>query len=329
MVCMAKELRSWLRPIVAATFAIVILSGLATFAGSTVTANANPPLPVEYLAVPSPSMGRDINVQFLSGGAQSHAVYLLDSMEAGNDANGWDINTQAFSVLHGSGLSVVMPVGGMSSFYSDWYHPAAGNGQIHTYKWETFLTTELPAWLATHRQVAPSGNAAVGVSMGGSSALVLASHHPERFIYAASLSGFLNLSAGEWPGLVQLAMMWNGGFDPNAMWGPPGDPAWARNDPTVNVDKLVANNTRVWVYCGNGAPTDLAANADASLSGLGFLEGFAIESNLVFRDQYFAAGGTNGIFNFPDGIHSWGYWDHQLHQMKPDLQRVLGVTQQQ
>ena len=45
-----------------------------------------------------------------------------------------------------------MPVGGKSSFYSDWYGPAAGNGQTYTYKWETFLTQELPAWLAANKE---------------------------------------------------------------------------------------------------------------------------------------------------------------------------------
>jgi S-formylglutathione hydrolase FrmB len=32
------------------------------------------------------------------------------------DFNGWDINTAAFDWYRGSGLSVVMPVGGESSF---------------------------------------------------------------------------------------------------------------------------------------------------------------------------------------------------------------------
>jgi diacylglycerol O-acyltransferase/trehalose O-mycolyltransferase len=59
---------------------------------------------------------------------------------------------------------------------------------------------------------------------------------------------------------------------------------------------------------------------------LGFLEGFAIESNRAFENGYRAAGGRNGVFEFPDGIHSWGYWGQQLQQMKPDLQRVLGAT---
>jgi diacylglycerol O-acyltransferase/trehalose O-mycolyltransferase len=320
---------AWLRRLVVAAMAAAMLPGLIGVAGGSATARAfsSPGLPIEYLDVPSPSMGRNIRVEFQSGGAGSHAVYLLDSMEAGDDFNGWDINTAAFDWYHNSGLSIVMPVGGKASFYSDWYQPAVGNGQTYTYKWETFLTQELPAWLSTNRNVAPNGNAAVGLSMGGSSALILAAYHPQEFVYAGSLSGFLNLSEGQWPGMVGVAMNWNGGFSREAMWGPPGDPAWARNDPTLNVGRLVANNTRIWIYCGNGTATDPAlASPDAPIAGLGFLEGFAIESNRTFADRYVAAGGKNGVFNFPDGIHSWGYWGQQLQQMKPDLQRVLGAT---
>jgi diacylglycerol O-acyltransferase / trehalose O-mycolyltransferase len=63
-------------------------------------------------------MGRDIPVKFQGGGA--HAVYLLDGLRAGDDNSGWDIETPAFENYYQSGLSVVMPVGGMSSFYTDW-----------------------------------------------------------------------------------------------------------------------------------------------------------------------------------------------------------------
>lgn len=167
-------------------------------------------VPVEQLDVASASMGRDIRVEFLSGGDGAPALYMLDSMEAGDDFNGWDINTAAFDWYKDSGTSVVMPVGGKSSFYSDWYAPAAGNVGTYTYKWETFLTQELPVWLAANKNVPTSGNAVVGFSMGGSSALILAAFHPQQFIYAGSMSGFLNLSAD--PGQVGIAMMWNGGF---------------------------------------------------------------------------------------------------------------------
>ncbi|KUH93222.1 diacylglycerol acyltransferase/mycolyltransferase Ag85A [Mycobacterium sp. IS-3022] len=310
-----------------ATAGVMALGFVAPATIPTAAAFSNPDLPVEQLEVPSTAMGRTIRVEFLSAGPDSPALYLLDSMEAGEDFNGWDINTQAFDWYDGSGISVVMPVGGKSSFYSDWYGPAKSNAGTYTYKWETFLTRELPTWLATNKQVRPSRNAVVGFSMGGSAALVLAAYHPQLFSYAGSLSGFLNLSAPNGPGQVRIAQMWNGGFDPAAMWGPPGDPAWARNDPTVQAGRLAANGTRLWIYCGNGTATDSAlASPDAPIAGLGFLEGFAIDSNRAFVDAYIAAGGNNGVFNFPAGIHSWGYAGQQLQQMKPDIQRVLGAS---
>src|SRR4051812_18175611 len=54
---------------------------------------------------------------------------------------------------------------------------------------------------------------------------------PQNFSFAASLSGFLNLSDGIWPTLVGFAMNDAGGSNNTAMWGPSSDPAWARNDP--------------------------------------------------------------------------------------------------
>src|SRR5690242_21956806 len=82
----------------------------------TVKAFSRPGLPVEYLMVPSASMGRDIKVEFQGGGR--HAVYLLDGLRARDDQNGWDIETQAFDWYYQYELSIVMPVGGMSSFYT-------------------------------------------------------------------------------------------------------------------------------------------------------------------------------------------------------------------
>jgi diacylglycerol O-acyltransferase / trehalose O-mycolyltransferase len=311
-----------LRRLTAAALTAALLSGL----GGAPTAAAYSNVPIEALTVPSPSMARDIRVEFLGAGEGAHALYLLDSMEAGDDSNGWDINTAAFDWYKDSGISVVMPVGGKSSFYSDWYGPATGNGTTRTYKWETFLTQELPAYLAENKKTPSTGNAVVGFSMGGSSALVLAAYHPQQFIYAGSLSGFLNLSAPSQQGQVGIAMMWNGGFNPDAMWGSSGDPAWARNDPTVQAGRLASNGTRLWIYCGNGTPTDPAlASPDAPIAGLGFLESFAVDSNRAFEDAYVAAGGKNATFNFPAGIHSWGYSGQQLQQMKPDIARVLGA----
>ncbi|BBZ56954.1 diacylglycerol acyltransferase/mycolyltransferase Ag85B [Mycolicibacterium phocaicum] len=317
------------RRMAVAAVAAAALPGLVGVVGETATAGAfsRPGLPVEYLQVPSAAMGRDIKIQFQSGGAGSPAVYMLDGLRAQDDYNGWDINTAAFEWYNGSGISMVMPVGGQSSFYSDWYKPACGKAGCSTYKWETFLTQELPAYLQANKSVKPTGGAAVGLSMAGSAAMTLAIYHPQQFIYAGSMSGFLNLSEGWWPFLVNISMGDAGGYKADDMWGSTGDPnnAWKRNDPFVNIGTLVANNTRLWVYCGDGNPSDLGGdNVPAK-----FLEGLTIRTNRTFQQTYLAAGGTNGVFNFPNsGTHDWGYWGQQLQAMKPDLQRVLGASGQ-
>src|ERR1700739_2203140 len=90
-----------------------LLSGLIGVVGGSATAGAfsRPGLPVEYLQVPSAGMGRDIKVQFQSGGANSPALYLLDGMRAQDDYNGWGTHTPAFAVQNQAGISVVLPVG--------------------------------------------------------------------------------------------------------------------------------------------------------------------------------------------------------------------------
>jgi diacylglycerol O-acyltransferase / trehalose O-mycolyltransferase len=302
-----------------------LLPGLANVVGESATAGAfsRPGLPVEYLQVPSAAMGREIKVQFQSGGPNAPALYLLDGMRARDDFNGWDIETPAFEWYYQSGISAIMPVGGQSSFYTDWYAPACGKAGCTTYKWETFLSSELPQYLQANKQVKPTGSAAVGLSMAGSSALTLATYHPQQFIYAGAMSGLLDPSQGHGPGLIGLAMGDAGGYKAKDMWGPKEDPAWQRNDPLVNVGKIVANNTRVWIYCGDGKPSDLGGdNMPAK-----FLEGFVRTSNIKYQDAYNAAGGHNAVFNLTaNGTHSWEYWGQQLNAMKPDLQRVLGAT---
>jgi diacylglycerol O-acyltransferase / trehalose O-mycolyltransferase len=303
-------------------------------------------LPVEYLDVYSTAMGRNIRVQFQPGGAAAptsrpggaaaptstaggpKSVYLLDGMRAQNDYSGWDINTPAFEWFYGSGISTVMPVGGESSFYTDWYSPSSFNNQRYTYKWETFLTNELPQWLATNKQIAATGNGVVGLSMSGSAALILSAYHPAQFRYAASLSGFLNPSALFMQQAIRVAMLDAGGYNVDNMWGAPWDAAWKRNDPIVQVSRIVANGTRLWIYCAPGGSTPLDVNAvDADPSqafNANSLESMAIKSNKDFQEAYAKAGGSNATFVFPpSGNHAWPYWGQQLSSLKPDLIATL------
>jgi len=304
--------------------AVLLVAGLLTSgAAPQAAAFSREGLPIEQLDIPSPAMGRNIRVEFQGGGP--HSVLLLDGLRAQDDFSGWDINTAAFDWFFQSGISVIMPVGGQSSFYSDWYRPAKGNAGTVTYKWETFLTRELPTWLAANRGQDPFGNAVVGLSMSGGTALTMAAFYPRQYKFAASLSGYLAPSRGLWPTLIDIAMQDAGGFDAVDMWGIPGSPAWQRNDPTVNVNRLVANRTALWVYCGNGVTSDLDTNRDFGANfGAQYLENITVSTNREFQTKYLAAGGRNAVFNFPpNGTHSWGYWGAQLQAMKADMVRIL------
>ena len=328
---MNGRLKQQMRRIFVALVALLTLPGLTAIPAAQAFSREG--LPVEYLDVYSAAMNRSVRVEFESAGgaaaptsgSSSKAVYLLDGLRAQDDYSGWDINTAAFDWFHGSGVSVVMPVGGQSSFYTDWYSPSTFNNQTYTYKWETFLTQELPAWLATNKQVSTTGNGVVGLSMSGGSALILSAYHPAQFKYAASLSGFLNPSALFMQQAIRVAMLDAGGYNLDNMWGPPWDPAWKRNDPLQQVSRIVANGTRLWIYCAPGGATDLDAGADPNqaLNANG-LEGLAIKGNKDFQAGYAKAGGNNATFQFPAaGNHAWPYWGSQLEALKPDLIATL------
>ena len=179
-----------------------------------------------------------------------------------------------------------MPVGGQSSFYTDWYSPSSFNNQTYTYKWETFLTQELPGWLAANKQVSATGNGVVGLSMSGGPALTLSAYHPAQFSYAASLSGFLNPSALVMQQAIRVAMLDSGGYNVDNMWGPPWDPAWKRNDPVKQASRIVANGTRLWIYCAPGSATPLDEGATNQAFNANSMEGLAYQSNKDFQAAY-------------------------------------------
>ena len=270
--------------------------------------------------VPSPSMGRDIKVQFQPGGP--HAVYLLDGLRARDDFNGWDMETQAFEWYYESGLSIVMPVGGQSSFYTDWYQPACGRNGCQTYKWETFLTSELPQWLAANKDVSSTGNAAVGLSMAGNSSMILAAYHPDQFIYAGSLSGFPNPSEGQWPFLINMAMG-DAGATRRADVGSRRDGPGMEAQRPDGADPQAGREQH--------PPVGVLRQRHAQRVGRreparGVPRGSDNPDQRDVPGQLHRRGGNNAVFNFPPyGSHSWST-GVRSSAMKPHLQAHLGAA---
>ncbi len=283
--------------------AVVLAAGswaATAMSGSTGTTKA---AGFESLMVPSAAMGRDIPVAFLSGGP--HAVYLLDAFNAAPDVSNWVTAGNGVNTFAGKGISVVVPAGGAYSMYTNWE-------QDGSKQWDTFLSTELPDWLAANKALAPGGHGVVGASQGGYGAAALATFHPDRFRYAGSLSGFLTPERTGVDGTITAALK-QGGADSDHMWGLPQLGRWKWHSPNQNVQLLVDNNTRLWVYSpGSGAPTDQGA-----MAGYGDI---AQGTNATFYSHYRDAGGHNGHFDLGrGGGNDWPTWGQQLAAMSADL----------
>jgi len=277
------------------------LGGAMVVAGSAGKATA---AGYESLMVPSAAMGRDIPVAFLAGGP--HAVYLLDPFDAAPDVSNWVTAGNAMNTLAGKGISVVAPAGGAYSMYTNWE-------QDGSKQWDTFLSSELPNWLAANKGLSPGGHAAVGASQGGYAAMALAAFHPDRFGFAGSLSGFLYPSSTNYDGAILAGLQQFGGVDGNGMWGAPQLGRWKWHDPYVHAALLAQNNTRVWVY----SPTSQDASDPAAMAGQA---GSAMGSSREFYQQYRSVGGHNGHFDFPGGgDNGWGPWSGQLGAMSGDI----------
>jgi S-formylglutathione hydrolase FrmB len=257
----------------------------------------------ETLMVPSAAMGRDIPVAFLAGGP--HAVYLLDAFNAAPDVSNWVTAGNAMNTLAGKGISVAAPAGGAFSMYTNWERDGSK-------QWDTFLSQELPDWLAANKGLAPGGHGVVGASQGGYAAMALATFHPDRFGFAGSLSGFLYPSNTTTNGAIIAGLQQFGGVDGNGMWGAPQLGRWKWHDPDVHAMVLAQNNSRIWVW----SPLNMGGDAAAMIGQAGEAMGNA----RFFYQEYRNVGGHNGHFDFPTGGNNdWGSWSSQLGVMSGDI----------
>ena len=315
-----------LRVLVQLLVAVLIAPAALMLAG-TATAAAHPYDRFREDWVPAPGGVGHIKVRmWLANNGSNKAVYLLDGLRATNDVSGWEHETNA-AWLSDHGVNVIMPVGGESSFYADWYAPNNFTNQPYTYKWESFLTQNLPNHLAARYGIDRSSNAVVGLSMGGNAALILAAHHRDKFRFAGAMSGYLNLSAPGMREAIRIAMLDAGRFNADAMWGPPWDPAWLRHDPLVQAERL--RGLPMWISAGSGlpgphnqpvTPIDYLNTA----TGMG-LEALSLANTRSFEVQL-AIMGIGAHYDYPPvGTHSWPYWQDQLWRMLPMLKASIGA----
>ena len=270
---------------------------------------------VQRCDVYSQAMKRNIPVQIVPAARGGNAgLYLLDGLRATERTNAWVNDVNAAAVYAHSNITLVMPVGGEASFYADWAHdPQYGNGK--PYKWETFLTRELPGYLQRHFGVSPRNNSVIGLSMGGTGAMNLAAKHPNQFRQVLSFSGYLTMTLPGMQTLLRLAMLDAGGYNLNAMHGSIVSPARFENDPFLNMGGL--RNSDVYISAASGIP----GPADAKYLPQHQAAGAALESGAMITTRVWEAKaraqGLRVTADYPAvGLHNWDQFGYQLNKTK-------------
>lgn len=288
----------------------------------------------QYVMVFSPSMHKPIRVRVIRAADTTTprpTLYLLNGSQGGPNESGWDAQTDAPSFLREQDVNVVTPIGGASSYYTDWIRddPVLG-----TNKWQTFLNEELPPVI--EKFLGANGNRALaGVSMSGTSVLNLAIAKPGFWDSVASYSGCAQTSDPIGHEFVRLTVEnWGGAGSVENMWGPPDSPLWRANDPLVHADQL--RGTAVYLSAGSGlpaAPHDTPSDRRVREGRIPLAAQIALGGPIEAAVHFCTVNLANRLHELnipvtfhdrPVGTHSWGYWEDELHRSWPFLARSIG-----
>ncbi|MFE3187994.1 alpha/beta hydrolase [Nocardia sp. NPDC059240] len=282
------------------------------------------------LRVHSAATDTDITLKVLPAPDSSipaPTLYLLNGANGGSDASSWPEQTDIVDFFRDKQVTVVVPMGGNGSYFTDWRTDDPVLGRM---RWTTLLTRELPPIIDSALN-GDGANAIAGISMAGTSVFQLALAAPGLYRAVGSYSGCARTSDPVGRLFVDAVVLrWRG--DPANMWGLPEDPAWLANDPYLHAESL--RGTAVYVSTGTGLPGPLdtldgpgihgnAGKLLAQLTSGAFLEAITDQCALALRDRLRSLG-IPATFNLrAAGTHSWGYWQQDLHDSWPLFARAL------
>ncbi|GGG79503.1 alpha/beta hydrolase [Corynebacterium pelargi] len=279
---------------------------------------------VQRCDVWSPSNGRNITVQIQPAQRAGNAgLYMLDGARAPEAYNAWAVDARAMEKFVDNNITLVMPVGGAGTFYTDWAGPQGFFGGP-TPKWETFLTQELPAYLQQHFGVSPTNNSIAGLSMGATAAMNLAANHPQQFRQALSYSGYLTTTLPGAFALMGLVVWDTAQMNVNNMYGSIMSPRRAELDPYTNMEGLRGKDIYVSAASGVWGPGEIGQPIN------GLLVGSALEASANASTRYWEpkarAIGLNVTSDYPLlGIHNWQQWDLQLAKTRGRILDVMNA----
>ncbi|WP_416382737.1 alpha/beta hydrolase [Nocardia brasiliensis] len=260
------------------------------------------------------------------------SLYLLSGAGGGIDIASWQAQSDARAFMADKDVNLILPIGGMFSYYTDWIKddPVLGRN-----KWKTYLTEELPpiidAALGTN-----GVNGIAGISTSATTVLALPIAKPGLYNVAAAYSGCAQTSDPLGSRFVKFVVDGYGGASHENMWGPTGSREWIANDPYVNAEGL--RGTELYISSGNGMPgrydTLDGPHTQPGPNGLAnqIIIGGLIEAATAHCTQNLKTKldslGIPATFTIHDtGTHSWGYWQDELKLSWPTLAHGMGVKE--
>ena len=244
------------------------------------------------------------------------SLYLLHG-SAGNAAD-WTAVGKAQEILGHSPLITVMPDGGSFGWYTNWLNP----GNAAPQNWRTFHMEQLLPWIDFNLRTASGkeSRAIIGLSMSGFGAIRYAEVYPDRFHFAAALSGALDLLDLR----IQTAILSSMNTDNKPLDGPFGaallpwtQQGWKAQNPITNAASL--RGITLGLYTGN----------------VGLLEVSVRDTNYRMRDalntlnipvHFLDYGNGVAIGGGCSGAHEFVCWNAAL---KDALPRMMAVLQQE
>ncbi|WP_305092577.1 alpha/beta hydrolase family protein [Prescottella sp. R16] len=273
----------------------------------------------------SPAMQAEQQVQVLlprDTTAPRPTLYLLDGSSADPGTNNWTEEGGAVEFFEDKPVNVVLPTGGEASYYTDWERP---DPKLGNYRWETFLTKELPP-LIDARFDGTGVQSIAGLSMGAQSAMMLAMRANGFYRGVAAFSGCYQTVDDLGFTQMRATVSYRGG-DITNMWGPRTDPQWAEHDVLIGAEKLRGTVLYVSTATGLPGPNETLDNPNLPLLlALGApIE--AVTDHCTHRlDDRLRSLGIPATFVYnPVGVHTWPYWREELPKSWPTLAASLGV----
>ncbi|CAM3945141.1 alpha/beta hydrolase [Smaragdicoccus niigatensis] len=284
-----------------ATPVLAVAAAVTAMAVAPGQAQAWPGSGAETHYIYSPSMGRAIQTEIWRNAGGGPIVYLLNGMQGGTDGLSWGRSTPARQFFANKHVTVVNVIDGSGSFYANWRSD-------RSQQWETYFTKELPPVL--NKMVSSNGKyGIIGLSHSGLGAMNMLGKYG-MFQAGASLSGCPQ-TADIGTTFMHAAEDMSVGRNIFNMYGGPGDPSWAYNDPTMHPERFRGKTIFLTAASGVPGPPDDVVTP-GMYGGPAAVEAITKQCTQNFSNALNSAGVRHGVYYYANGAHTWGLFYNEL-----------------